>query len=128
MLYKDGEKKTERVHRLVAQQFLPNPDNLPVINHIDGNKQNPNLENLEWTTQQENVKHAFKTGLTLKTSDKEVVRGDGRVYKSLTEAANDTGITKSAISKVVNGQRKTAGGYTWSFREEVKKCQDATQK
>ena len=113
ILYKDGVKKTERVHRLVAQQFIPNPDNLPVINHIDGNKQNPHYQNLEWCTQQENVQHAFDTGLTAKTSNKEVVRGDGRVYPSLTEAAKNNNISKSAISKVINGTRKSAGGWTW---------------
>ena len=115
-LWKDGKRSTKRVHILVAQQFIPNPDNLPVVNHIDGNKQNPNADNLEWTTQQENVKHAFRTGLTSKTSDKEVVRGDGRVYRSLTEAAQDNNITKSAISKVINGHRKTAGGYSWALK------------
>ena len=112
-LHKDGSMCTRRVHILVAQQFIPNPDNLPVVNHIDGNKQNPNVTNLEWCTQQDNVIHAHRTGLQTKTSDKVVVRGDGRVYKSLTEAAKDNNITKSAISKVINGNRKTAGGYTW---------------
>ena len=123
-LWKDGEHFTKRLHILVAQQFIPNPDNLPVVNHIDGNKLNPHVDNLEWCTQQENVQHAFRTGLTSKTSDKEVVRGDGRVYSSLTKAAKDNNITKSAISKVVNGQRKTAGGYTWAFREEVKNAEE----
>lgn len=112
-LWKDGARQTARVHILVAQQFIPNPDNLPVINHIDGDKTNPNYTNLEWCTQQENVQHAFRTGLTTKTSNKKVVRGDGRVYGSLTEAAKENGITKSAISKAIHGTRKTAGGFTW---------------
>jgi hypothetical protein len=120
-LWKDGKSYTRRVHRLVAEQFIPNPDNLPVVNHIDGNKKNPHVSNLEWCTQQENVQHAFNTGLTTKTSDKIVVRGDGRVYKSLTEAAAMNNITKSAISKVINGARKTAGGWTW------KEVNDATK-
>jgi len=115
-LWKDGHSCTRRVHKLVAEMFIPNPDNLPVINHIDGNKQNPNYTNLEWCTQQENVQHAHQTGLQTKTSDIEVVRGDGRVYRSLTEAAQDNGVTKSAISKVINGIRKTAGGWTWERR------------
>lgn len=112
-LWKDGHSCTRRVHKLVAEMFIPNPDNLPVINHIDGNKQNPHYTNLEWCTQQENVQHAHDTGLQTKTSNKSVVRGDGRVYPSLTEAAADNNITKSAISKVINGKRKTAGGWTW---------------
>ena len=115
-LWKDGHSYTARVHKLVAEMFIPNPDNLPVINHIDGNKQNPHHTNLEWCTQQENVQHAHRTGLQTKTSDVEVVRGDGRVYRSLTEAAKENGITKSAISKALAGTRKTAGGWTWERR------------
>lgn len=120
-LWKDGKYCTRQVHLLVAQQFIPNPNNLPVVNHIDGNKQNPNMNNLEWCTYSENTQHAFNTGLIKKTSDKVVVRGDGCVYRSLTEAATKNNISKSAISKVINGNRKTAGGWTW---KEVK---DATK-
>lgn len=116
-LYKDGKRTIKRVHILVAETFIPNPHRLPVVNHIDGNKQNPHVTNLEWTTHSENTKHAHRTGLIAKTSNKEVVRGDGRVYASLTEAARENQITKSAISKVVNGVRKTAGGYTWTLKE-----------
>ena len=113
-LMKDGKRYVRRTHRLVAEHFIPNDEpNKTVINHIDGNKQNPEYTNLEWCTQQENVQHAHTTGLQTKTSDKSVVRGDGRVYRSLTEAAQDNNITKSAISKVINGKRKTAGGFTW---------------
>lgn len=117
-LMKDGVRAIKRVHRLVAQHFIPNNDpTKTVINHIDGNKQNPDYTNLEWCTQQENTQHAHNTGLQTKTSDKKVVRGDGRVYRSLTEAANDNNITKSAISRVINGKRQKAGGWTW---KEVK--------
>ena len=113
-LMKDGVRAVKRVHRLVAEHFIPNDDaTKTVINHIDGNKQNPDVTNLEWCTQADNVQHAHTTGLQTKTSDKSVVRGDGRVYRSLTEAAQDNNITKSAISKVINGKRKTAGGWQW---------------
>ncbi len=115
-LYKDGHYNVKRVHILVAETFIPNPDNKPVVNHIDGNKQNPIVSNLEWTTFSENTLHAHRTGLITKTSNKEVIRGDGRVYASLTEAARENQITKSAISKVINGARKTAGGYTWTLK------------
>ena len=62
--YPDGKKKNYLVHRLVAEYFLPNPDNLPCINHIDGNKLNNHVSNLEWCTYQYNMQHAVRTGLT----------------------------------------------------------------
>lgn len=61
-LYKNGVYKGFCVHRLVALAFIPNPKNLPVVNHKDGNKQNNNVENLEWCTQKENVEHAIREG------------------------------------------------------------------
>lgn len=62
-LYKDGKKKAALVHRLIATSFIPNPDNKPMVNHIDGNKLNNHVDNLEWVTCQENLKHARDTGL-----------------------------------------------------------------
>lgn len=62
-LYENGKRTTERVHILVAEAFVPNPDNKPMINHKDGNKHNNNAENLEWVTHKENCEHAWKTGL-----------------------------------------------------------------
>lgn len=62
-LSKNGNNRTVKVHRIVAQAFIPNPDNKPQVNHKDGNKQNNHIDNLEWCTQSENLKHAFRIGL-----------------------------------------------------------------
>ncbi|WP_082761580.1 HNH endonuclease [Bacillus sp. SDLI1] len=65
ILYKEGKQVGRRVHRLVALNFIPNPENLPYVNHIDGNKANPKLSNLEWVTPKGNAQHALKHGLLL---------------------------------------------------------------
>lgn len=62
-LAKDGVNRTVKVHRIVAQAFIPNPDNLPEVNHKDGNKQNNSVENLEWSDRLSNQRHAVKSGL-----------------------------------------------------------------
>ena len=59
----NGKQKNCRVHRLVAEHFLPNPDNMKEVNHKDGNKDNNRADNLEWCTRSHNVKHSFDTGL-----------------------------------------------------------------
>lgn len=61
-LRKDGEPKMKGVHRLVAIAFIPNPDDLPIVHHIDGNPQNNTVSNLKWCTQKENVHHTIAVG------------------------------------------------------------------
>ena len=57
-----GNRTRERVHRLVAKLFIPNPNNLPEIDHLDGNRMNSSKDNLEWVTHEENVKRAYRKG------------------------------------------------------------------
>lgn len=78
-LCRKGFVKHLRVHRLVAESFLPNPENKPCINHKDGNKLNNHISNLEWCTHKENMRHAFKTGL------KKSLRGSKCYFSKLNE-------------------------------------------
>lgn len=66
----DNKVKNLAVHRLVAQNFIPNPNNLPQVNHIDGNKNNNFYKNLEWCSQSDNIRHAYNTGLNFYTKER----------------------------------------------------------
>ena len=108
------------VHRLVALLYIENPNNFPVVNHKDGNKQNNNKDNLEWCTIKYNTLHAEKLGLrTHKHLCKKVKQIDintGEVvaiYNSIIEASNKNRIARQCISKVCLGKRKSAGGFKW---------------
>jgi hypothetical protein len=104
--------KTIKVHRAVAEAVIPNPENKPQVNHIDGNKANNRVENLEWATQKENMGHASRNRLTKHVS---VIRDDGEEYHTVTEAAKANGVSVACISEVINGHQKTSAGH--SFRK-----------
>jgi hypothetical protein len=78
---KEKKQKTLRIHRLVGELFIPNPNNLPQLNHIDGNKTNNHLDNLEWCTDSENKIHAYKEGLMIGGNEHSKIRKDLPRYK-----------------------------------------------
>lgn len=115
-----------KVHRYVAKAFIPNPDNKPEVNHIDGNHFNNNASNLEWVTGSENCYHAYRVlgrqkyyGSDSKSAKRIVRIEDGKVFGSLKDAARECGMKNHThLSQVLHGKRHTTGGYHWRFAEE----------
>ncbi len=121
----ENKKRTMSVHRIVGRAFIPNPDKHPVINHMNGNKQDNRVTNLEWTTYSENSKHRFAVlGHTSPIRRKILCKENGMIFESSTQAAEWLNSTKYAYSKQVSGmgrniracctgRKKSAFGYSW---------------
>lgn len=119
-LYKDGNKKYIRVHRLVAEYFVPNPYNKPFVNHIDGDKTNNHYSNLEWVDNRENVKHFYSMGGN--TSRKPVlVLGTSGVwveYPSITECAKQLKINRKTLTAILNKEKSNTTVYKFVYKGE----------
>lgn len=98
------------VHRLVAKAFIPNPNDLPEVNHKDENPLNCKASNLEWCDRQYNIEYS-KAKRVAQYFDGEKIAE----YKSAVFASKMTGISRTSICNVLNGWTKTAGGYEWKF-------------
>lgn len=117
-------RKNKRVHRLLMEAFVPNPNNYPQINHIDGNKLNNSLDNLEWCTSKHNTNHAIKIGLRdihNQWNNKQIIQMDEEFneiaeFSSMHEAGRITGVAWQNISKVIRNERPRAGGFRWKCK------------
>lgn len=115
-LCKDGTHKQLLVHRLVAETFLPNPQNLPQINHKDENKKNNCVENLEWCSAKYNINYGNHNEMVGKKHRKKVYCVElDRVFESIRLAAKEFNLSDTNISKCCRGKYKTTGGFHWKY-------------
>ena len=138
--------KVFKVHRLVATVFVPNPNNLPQVNHLDENKHNNRVDNLEWVTAKDNMNYGTRNqraskamkGRTFSEEHKQKMKEShpdyhgnkhprakkvicietGQVFGTLKEAGECYGISKESICSCCKGKRETAGGYHWKYYDE----------
>lgn len=121
-LHKNNKNKIHMVHILVAQHFIPNPENKKQVNHINAIKTDNKVENLEWCTPSENIKHSWENGLQ-KGSAKKVEQYDTkgnfiREWENQTKAAKKLNINQGNISSCCLEKRTEAGGYVWRYKKE----------
>lgn len=114
-----GKKKYIRIHRLVAELFLDNPNNYTQINHKDGNKLNNSVNNLEWTTNSQNTQHGYDNNLyknkyrcELKVTNK--LTKEILYFKSIRECSNTLNINRKTITSILKGIKKT-NNYNYEF-------------
>ena len=117
-LYENNKKKKLFLHRIIATTFIDNPEGKPCVNHIDENKLNNDLSNLEWCTVRENIIHGTRTKRVAEKLSQKVIQLDLNdnilnVFKSMRQAERETGIPNGSISSCCNGKLKSAGGFKW---------------
>lgn len=118
--HENGKVYGVQVHRLIAEQFISNPDNKPLINHIDGNRANNCINNLQWVTASEAFKISFevfnrKPSVTRKIYGKNIKTNELVEFNSMAEAARFVGCGRGSIQHVASGRKKSAKGYFWSY-------------
>ena len=112
-LSKFNVSRMKRVHRLVAEAFIPNPNNLPTVNHKDENKMNNSAENLEWMSIADNIKYSCCKSINQLSIDGEFIRN----WDSASEVSKELNFNASNILRCCKGLRKSAHGYKWCYVE-----------
>lgn len=120
VLTKNGKRKSFKIHKLVAKTFIPNPNNLPQVNHKDENKENNNVDNLEWCTRKYNINYGTRNYRCTRHRLRKINQYNLdnifiKKYNSLKEAGEQTNIKYQNISSCCRNKSKTAGGYIWKY-------------
>lgn len=131
---KNGIRKNLFLHRIIAEAFIENPNNFNIINHKDGDKSNNDINNLEWTSQKDNVNHAWKNGLCenvrkvcaingRKKSKKIIQKNKNgeviKVWNSTMDIERELGILHNNITSCCKHYNRTAGGFIWEYYKEL---------
>lgn len=119
VLQDNKNRQDFKVHRLVAQTFIPNPDNKPLVNHINGLTYDNRVENLEWATVYENYKCSENTIKEIPVIATDKLTGDVLKFKSIMDAARYLNINQGNISNALAGRCKSVGGYYWKKQENI---------